>query len=208
MALVAIGDTASGQRLAEEAAAVHEELVAGDRGNAEFRWRLARCLDEVGRIRSRSDRPADGAGPLARSAALYESVARDDPVQYRLDLARNQLNIAYCSAMMGRRDQALTSLRRAEDLLTRANVVWPVLFFDLACAHSLCSAAGCRTGDAQSGLELHADRAFDALRRATAAGFKDLDAIRRDRALDSLRTRRDFKDLLMDLSFPDDAYAR
>ena len=70
--------------------------------DVEFRWRLARCLDEVGRIRSRSGRPADAGEPLERSAEFYESVARDNPVPYRLDVARNQLNLAFQRAATGR----------------------------------------------------------------------------------------------------------
>ena len=83
MALAAAGDLKSALPLAEQAASLHEELVANDRNDAELRWRLARCLDELGRIRCRSGRPADAAAPLERSAELYESVARDNPVLYR-----------------------------------------------------------------------------------------------------------------------------
>jgi hypothetical protein len=51
-------------------------------------------------------------------------------------------------------------------------------------------------------------RAIAALRRAVLAGHADLKQVRRDPVLDPLRTRRDFRELLMDLSFPAEPFAR
>src|SRR5262249_9696593 len=139
MALFARGDSRSALQLAERAAAVHEELVAAHREETEFRWRLARCLDEVGRIRTRSGRPADAADSLERSSEFYDSVARDNPVPYRLDIARNQLNLAHQRALTGNLDKARECIKRAEYLLERSSSILPVLFYDLACAYSLIS---------------------------------------------------------------------
>jgi hypothetical protein len=47
-----------------------------------------------------------------------------------------------------------------------------------------------------------------ALRRAVAAGYRSLDWMRRDPDLDPLRSRPDFRLLLMDLAFPADPLAR
>jgi hypothetical protein len=46
---------------------------------------------------------------------------------------------------------------------------------------------------------LEADRAVEQLRRAIETGFADLDAIRRDKALDPLRGRTDFQKVVADL---------
>src|SRR5262249_3386559 len=116
LALVARGDSVRALELAERATAVHEALVATAGSDIEFRWRLARCLDEGGRIRARSGRPTDAAGPLERSAEIYDSVARDNPVLYRLDLARNQLNLALQRALKGSYKQARECIKSAEDL--------------------------------------------------------------------------------------------
>jgi tetratricopeptide (TPR) repeat protein/tRNA A-37 threonylcarbamoyl transferase component Bud32 len=208
LTLFASGDAAGALRLAEQAAALHEELVAANREAVEFRWRLARCLDEVGRIRSRTGRPADAADPLERSAEWYESVARANPVPYRLDVARNQLNIAYQRAMTGRLEDALPCIQTAEDQLNRASTVWPVLFYDLACAYSLCSAATPSSAPSPAERESRRLRAVVALRRAVSAGYNDLGQIRQDPVLDPLRPRRDFQELMMDLSFPADPFPR
>ena len=53
-----------------------------------------------------------------------------------------------------------------------------------------------------------ANRRFDALRRAVAAGLRDVAFMRRDPDLDALRPRPDFQILIMDLAFPDNPFAR
>jgi tetratricopeptide (TPR) repeat protein len=53
-----------------------------------------------------------------------------------------------------------------------------------------------------------ADRAMDALRRAVAAGFRDVVALRTSVNLDRLRDRDDFHLLTMDLAFPAEPFAR
>jgi eukaryotic-like serine/threonine-protein kinase len=52
------------------------------------------------------------------------------------------------------------------------------------------------------------DRAFDALRGACAAGFRNPAGMRTNSNLDPLRSRPDFQILLMDLEFPVDPFAR
>ena len=202
LSLVAAGDTTAALRLAKQAVAIHEELVEANHEDLEYRWRLARCLDEVGRIHSRSGRTADAAGPLERSAKLYDTLARENPMKYRLDVARNQLNIAFHRAATGRLDQALACIHRAENQLKRSSSVSPVLFYDLACAHSFCSTET----PAPARRESHARRAVVALRQAVAAGYSDLRQIRHDHLLDALRPRGDFQELMLDFSFPTDPF--
>jgi hypothetical protein len=45
-----------------------------------------------------------------------------------------------------------------------------------------------------------------ALRRAVADGSRDPEQIRRDPVLDPLRPRPDFRELILDVSFPDDPF--
>ncbi len=61
-------------------------------------------------------------------------------------------------------------------------------------------------GSTAAERESHARRAVAALRRAVAAGYNELGQIRHDPILDPLRSRRDFQDLMMDLSFPADPF--
>jgi eukaryotic-like serine/threonine-protein kinase len=207
LALAASGELTPALRLAERAAALHEELVRDDRGEFEFRWRLARCLDEVGRIRSQSGRPAEAADPLERAARLYEELTRDNPVLYGVDLARNQLFLASQRTVSGRHEEAMASLRRAEEVLVQTSQVRPgIMLFDMACAYSLWSVSGQDGGIASAEREARAQRSIAALRRAVVAGNRDLEQIRHDPVLDPFRPRRDFQHLMMDLSLPEDPF--
>jgi tetratricopeptide (TPR) repeat protein/tRNA A-37 threonylcarbamoyl transferase component Bud32 len=207
LALAAAGDLSAALRLAERATALLEEVVRAERSDVEFRWRLARCLDEIGRIRSQSGRPAEAAEPLERAAEFYEDLARDNPVLYGVDLARNRMYRASQRALSGEPEEALACIRRAEDVLNRSSQVRPGrLLYDMACAHSLWSVAGQDGAIAPAEREARAQRAIAALRRAVVAGHRDLGQIRHDPVLDPLRPRRDFQELLMDMSFPTDPF--
>jgi tetratricopeptide (TPR) repeat protein len=189
------------------ATALHDELVKAEPGEAEFRWRLARCLDEIGRIYSMSSRPADGADPLERASEYYEALVRDDPVQYGVDLARNRLYLASQRALSGRPSDAEAFLRKAEDIANQSAQVPPALLFhDMACGYSLWSVAGLDGAIAPAEREERARRAVAALGRAAEAGHHTLNQIRQDPVLNPLRSRRDFQDLVMDLSFPADPF--
>ena len=51
------------------------------------------------------------------------------------------------------------------------------------------------------------EQAVATFRRAVAAGLEDVAFMRKDPDLDSLRIRRDFQMLLMDLAFPTESFA-
>jgi hypothetical protein len=46
------------------------------------------------------------------------------------------------------------------------------------------------------------------LRQAVDAGYRNVALMQRDQDLDPLRSRDDFRLLMMDLEFPDDPFAR
>jgi serine/threonine-protein kinase len=207
LAIAASGDLEAALGLAGQATALQEELVRADRGDVEFRWRLARCLDEIGRIRSLSGRAAAAAEPLERAAGLYEDLARDNPVLYAVDLARNRLYLASQRALSDRPEEAADCVRRAEEILNGFSQIRPeMILFDIACGDSLWSVAGQDGAITPSEREPRARRAVAALRQAVAAGHRNPSQIRRDPVLDPLRARPDFRDLMADSSFPDDPF--
>jgi tetratricopeptide (TPR) repeat protein len=206
-ALAASGEWDTALQLAERAVALYEPLVRSDPGVVEPRWRLARCLDEVGRIRFLSGRPAGNAAPLERASELHEALAQDNPVAYSVDVIRNRLYASYQHALSGRPEEAAACIRTVQEYLGRAPHVRPdLLLYDLACSHILWSSAGREGAIAPTEREARTRRAFAVLRRAVAAGHVKLDQIRRDPVLDPLRSRSDFQELIMDLSFPVNAF--
>jgi hypothetical protein len=77
-----------------------------------------------------------------------------------------------------------------------------LLLHDLACSHILWSSAGREGAIAPPEREARTQRALAALRRAAVAGEVKPDQIRRDPVFDPLGPRRDFQQIIMDLSFP------
>jgi tetratricopeptide (TPR) repeat protein len=208
-ALAASGEWDPALRFAEQAVRLYEPLARADPGVVEHRWRLARCLDEVSRIRFILGGPSDGTGPLERASELHEALARDNPVAYSVDVIRNRLYGSYQRSLSGRPQEAAACNRKVEEQLARAPHVRPeLLLYDLACSHVLWSSAGREGTIASTEREARTQRALAALRRAFVAGHVTLDQIRRDPILNPLRSRCDFQELIMDLSFPVDAFER
>jgi serine/threonine-protein kinase len=209
LAKEAAGDREAALGPAERAVALLRDVVRADPGPVIHRQRLAACLQIVGKLRLRSRRPAEAAAPLEQAYEYFEALARDDPSQFNDDLAQSLLSLAFQRMMMDRPGESLTSIRRADELLDHSSPVSPWIFYNLACAYSRWSAASFR-GAAPAPAEREACAAWgmSALRRAVAAGFKNVGHIARDTDLDPLRSRRDFQALLMDLSFPADPFRR
>jgi tetratricopeptide (TPR) repeat protein/tRNA A-37 threonylcarbamoyl transferase component Bud32 len=206
-ALASAGDLVAALRAAERAVVLYEELVREDRRVEEFRWRLARSLDEMGRIGSLSGRSAEAAEALERAAGIHEALARDNPGFYGVDIVRNRLYAACQREAAGRPEEARTCHRRAEAELKRSHQVRAgMLLHDLACSHILWSAAGREGTIGPAEREARTRRAIAVLRRAVMAGHADLMHVRRDPVLDPLRQRRDFEEMILDLTFPADPF--
>jgi eukaryotic-like serine/threonine-protein kinase len=106
----------------------------------------------------------------------------------------------------------MRSLRRSVEFWESLPLADPQHLYNLACAHA--QYYGLIDGRRQPLLpeekaerESHAERSITALRRAVASGFVPPSWVSRDRDLDPLRSRDDFRALLMDLTFPAQPFA-
>jgi tetratricopeptide (TPR) repeat protein len=84
--------------------------------------------------------------------------------------------------------------------------------YNVACELSLCAAAAGRgngepAATSRSGSDPLADEAMVVLREAVRRGFRNLNHMRGDPDLRPLRSRADFRSLLMDVAFPTDPFA-
>jgi hypothetical protein len=121
------------------------------------------------------------------------------------------LSLSKVRAAAGQPREALANIQRAEQIVGRFSEIEPYTFLYMARAYAQYSAAARRDQRDLLGADLveseaYADRAVATLRRAITAGFVDVALLRRDTDLDPLRPRRDFQELLMDLSFPADPF--
>ena len=104
---------------------------------------------------------------------------------------------------------AAADWRRAEGLFAshppgedRRRVLWASCRGSLA---GLAGAAGPGVSPAEGAA--HAEAAMALLRRAVACGYRELDHIRAEPGLDPLRSRDDFRLLMMDMGFPVEPFA-
>ena len=81
--------------------------------------------------------------------------------------------------------------------------------FDTACCHAALAGLAGRAGSGVSAAEAEqgALKAIDYLRQAVAMGYRNANEIRIESALDPLRSRDDFKLLMMDVAFPTEPFA-
>jgi tetratricopeptide (TPR) repeat protein len=105
----------------------------------------------------------------------------------------------------GRHVEAVADLRRAISLLEGLTNPSVGDQYNLAC--TLSALSGVPT-DAGSDTRAAADAAMATLRRAVAAGWRDLTRLIADPGLAPIRSRPDFQLLVMDLAFPADPFAR
>jgi hypothetical protein len=79
-----------------------------------------------------------------------------------------------------------------------------------ACAHAALAGLAGRDGSGVSAAEStsQAETAVALLHKAVGVGYRNPDAYRTEDALDPLRSRDDFRLLMMDLAMPADPFAR
>ena len=156
------------------------------------------ALSGVLRRRGRADEARDHAD---RAIDAHEALVRQDPLTtaYRAGLAEDLLNRALARRALDDPNNAASDLRRALALLdalpSRSGEDW----FVTACCHAVLAGLEGSVGHAEAGIAR--------LRQAIAAGFRDRDVYRHD-ALDPIRSRNDFRLLLMDLDMPAEPFAK
>jgi eukaryotic-like serine/threonine-protein kinase len=174
----------------EEALSIQEELVLGDPTNIEYRNGLGVILNDLGRARAADDR--------RRAVKMYQ---RAIAIQCKA-LADNPRMTPYWRSL-GESYHNLASVERDPEALEEDCA----LYYEVACHLASCFAAVRNVQDeltpaCRSESSRCADWAMDALRTAMAIGLLDMKRIQEDERLDPLRSRDDFRALLVGRAAP------
>jgi serine/threonine protein kinase len=191
----------------ERAAEVQEGLVRDHPTNVSYRRDLGLTYTGVADLLAKLGRPSEALVASRRAAEIQGELASDNPevVLYRTDVALSQVLIGQQLRALGRGPEASRALRQAATIYERLADPSPTDLFNLACCYAQLSGLGRRDGP--DGATSYADLAVATLRRASAAGHMNIGDFADDPSLAPIRSRADFRELLMDLAFPEDPFA-
>ncbi len=176
-----------------------EELVRKHPGVVQYQkdlvaaWeRLAEALRQVGK-------PEEGATWAQKAADSNDKLLKTYP--------NDPDNRVHASELLSLQTKLALECKRPADvvkfyrkLLQMRDVKEPTAdqLYNLACAHAQIAAAGAVSGSGMSAAEVkaEADQAMETLNRSVAAGFNDVENMRKDTDLESLHNRDDFKKLV------------
>jgi hypothetical protein len=147
-----------------------------------------------------------------QALVIQQALADENPhmTEHQGRVAGTLVGIGAIHRKAGRPRASATVLRRAVDVMAGIPTKSPENLYSIACGHALLAglASEPESGLTPADANREAEDAVSCLRRAAAAGFRNLDLMRTDTDLDPLRARTDFRLLIMDLAFPADPFAR
>jgi serine/threonine protein kinase len=194
------------------ALAIRQKLADDNPAVTGFRSDLANSLNDTGDVLRWAGRNAEAQASYERALVILETLAEANPtiIQDQVWLVQALRGLGATRLAAGRTADAVATWRRAAAIGERLQSSYGETLYYLACCHALLGgvalapASGLSAGEGSAEL----DRAMEILRRAVAGGYRDDARMRRDPDLDPLRTRLDFRLLMMDLAFPADPFAR
>ena len=170
------------------------------------------ALDALGDVVRSSGRAAEAKSLYDRAIALREQLIKEDPMvamhRYRMVSSTRHRGLALRD--LGDVAGAAADARRALELCDGLGSRWGQHLFETACCHAALAGLAGQAGSGVSAAEGEgrAAKAMECLGRAVANGYRNTNQLRIESALDPLRNRPDFKDLMMDLAFPAEHFAR
>src|SRR5262249_23890954 len=111
---------------------------------------------------------------------------------------------------LGRPAIAASDLRQAIAVVREITSPAPMDDYNLACYQSLLSRVLAKAGATTAATDSRAagDQAIISLQKAIAAGWREVGLLRTDTDLEPIRSRPDFRPILLDTGFPRNPFAR
>jgi eukaryotic-like serine/threonine-protein kinase len=193
------------------ALAIYQKLAEDEPRVPEHRRGKTKCLNNIGDLRTDAGQLSEAIEVYERARPILDALVKDAPTvdDYRSGLAFNLSGLGRARRRAGDRAAAVTDLRRAIALREGLASLALESRYDLACNHALLAALAIEPGSglpiAEGGAE--AERVMAILKRLVAEGYRNAKTST-DPDFDSLRNRRDFRLLMLDLAMPADPFAR
>ena len=208
------GLTAEALASLQQARAIFQGLADANPAVTQFEGELALSHQAIGTLQGQIGHPADAQASLDRAGSILQKLVAANPKHalFQSRLAMNHSYVGQARQRRGRPAEAASEFRQAIAIMEPLCELQPdgYSLYNLACFRSLLAGVADRADSGVSAAEAGAlgGQAIDALRRAVAAGLGDLAFMRKDPDLDALRSRPDFRMLMMDLAFPDEPFVR
>jgi tetratricopeptide (TPR) repeat protein len=196
----------------ERALAIREKVVEANPNVTQFQFDLAHSIHQIGWVLTETGKTAEALAGDERAVAILRKLVEANPsdVIYQSELALLHSSTGELQWKLGRTADAVVSVRRAVAIWTRLSRLSPNDLYNLSCSHAMLASLAAEPSSGMTAVEgrSEADRAMECLHQAVAGGYRKLIILRTDTDLDSLRSRDDFRLLMMDLEFPDALFVR
>jgi serine/threonine-protein kinase len=188
----------------KDAHAIYQKLADANSNFEEFQIALMWSYNNLGELFTRSGSWDEAAASYQRAIAIAEPLAWFNPTaannyQRFLPISHSKLGSMWHRA--GRPTEAVASLRKAIAISEQIPNKYPWEYYELARSYALLAGVAPQAGSGLTAAEGQAlaDKAMEVLRRAVAAGFRDVDIMGKDTNLKTLREREDFEKLFQEL---------
>ena len=210
--LLLVAEPAQAEAECQTAITVMQKLVDEDPTVTFYREVLGYARHNLGDVVRSRGRPAEAMRYYAQAIAQSEARGHEAPV----DLMFRHLNMVQLVRRRGLTRGELGDRAGAADDARRALGMGeglspsPWSLFETACCHAALAGLAGRAGSGVSAAEgsEEATRAMEWLRRAVGVGYRNANEVRIESALDPLRSRDDFRLIMMDLAFPAEPFDR
>jgi serine/threonine-protein kinase len=205
--LLQTGKPSAAEAEVRTALAMHQKLAHDNPALTEVRNSLAVPFDYLGDVARSAGRQAEAKAEYERAIELLEPQVQTMPAneERRFWLVTS---IRRRALTLGDPAGAAADARRALELSygLSPGSVWDL--FETACCHAALAGLAGRTGSGVSADEgeIEAVRAVEWLGQSVAMGYRNANEIRIESALDPLRSRDDFRLVMMDLAMPDEPF--
>ena len=188
-----------------------QKLAADNPKVPDHRFWASQSQTGLSAVLRRLGRPAEAKDGGDRAVAIGEALVQELPT---VSLYRGGLAGSYCRRSLARGHLGDPAGAAAD--ARRAIALWDGLsptdfeeWFGIACAHAALAGLAGRAGSGVSAAEAlsDADAAMALIRNAIEMGNRTVSIYRTEDALDPLRSRDDFRMLMMDLEFPSEPFA-